>query len=125
MRDEVMARILIAEDDEALRNFLTRSLSRAGHEVTAVGDGLAALPLIAGQNFDLLLSDIVMPELDGLALAKRAAVLAPAMKVVFITGFAGVALNPRNGGMPAGSRILSKPFHLRAVVEAVDQLCAA
>lgn len=120
-----MARILIAEDDQALRNFLARSLTRAGHSVTAVGDGLEALPLLAGERFDLLLSDIVMPEMDGLALAKRAAVLAPGMRVVFITGFAGVALNPRNGDLPPGARVLSKPFHLRAVVEAVDQLCAA
>lgn len=120
-----MARILIAEDDEALRNFLTRSLQKAGHQVVAVGDGLEALPHLAGDSFDLLLSDIVMPEMDGLALAKRAAVLAPRMKVVFITGFAGVALNQRNGEMPQGAKVLSKPFHLREVVEAVHQLCAA
>lgn len=120
-----MGRILIAEDDEAMRNFLARSLERAGYEVVAVGSGVEALPHVASESFDLLLTDIVMPEMDGLALARRAAVLAPGMKVVFITGFAAVALNRKDRPPPEHARVLSKPFHLKDVVSAVRELCAA
>lgn len=120
-----MGRILIAEDDEAMRNFLARSLERAGHEVVAVGSGVEALPHVASEGFDVLLTDIVMPEMDGLALARRAAVLAPGMKVVFITGFAAVALNRKDSPPLDHARVLSKPFHLKDVVSAVKELCAA
>ncbi len=120
-----MGRILIAEDDDAMRNFLARSLERAGHEVVAVGSGTDALPHVASDAFDLLLTDIVMPGMDGLALAKRAAVLAPDMKVVFITGFAAVALNHGDEPIATDARVLSKPFHLKDVVAAIDELCAA
>jgi len=128
-----MARILIAEDDESMRNFLARSLERAGHEITSVETGKDALPHVASGGFDLLLSDIVMPEMDGLALAKRAAQLAPGMKVIFITGFAAVALNQKErqetqeseAGETPQAKLLSKPFHLKDVVEAVNELCAA
>jgi len=120
-----MARILIAEDDDSMRQFLARSLERAGHSVTAVDTGKAALPHVASGEFELLLSDIVMPEMDGLALAKQAARLAPEMKVIFITGFAAVALNRRDEMAAADAKVLSKPFHLKDVVEAVNELCAA
>ena len=64
-----MATILIAEDDRAVREFVSRALQRDGHDVTAVGDGVEALEALAENNFDMLLSDIVMPPLDGIALA--------------------------------------------------------
>jgi len=120
-----MARILIAEDDDSMRNFLARSLERAGHEITSVETGKEALPHVAAGGYDLLLSDIVMPEMDGLALAKQAAQLAPDMKVIFITGFAAVALNRRDEIENQNSKVLSKPFHLKDVVDAVNELCAA
>ena len=88
-----MARILLAEDDESMRTFLERALARVGHEVISVADGFAALPHIAGTRFDLLLTDIVMPGMDGLELARRASIEMPGIQVIFITGFAAVALN--------------------------------
>ncbi|HYM30641.1 MAG TPA: response regulator, partial [Candidatus Cybelea sp.] len=87
-----MARILIAEDDDSMRHFLARALERAGHEVVAVAHGADALPVIAEGHFDLLLADIVMPEMDGIELASRAAAADRDIRVIFITGFAGVAL---------------------------------
>jgi two-component system, cell cycle response regulator CpdR len=118
-----MPRILLAEDDESMRTFLVRAIERAGYEVVAVDRGTAALPYIAGGDFDLLLTDIVMPEMDGIELAQRAAALAPRMRVMFITGFAAVALN-RGSGAPAGAKVLSKPFHLRDLVNEIDRLFA-
>lgn len=116
-----MARILLAEDDESMRTYIARALERAGYAVTAVDRGTAALPLVATGGFDLLLTDIVMPEMDGIELAQRSVALAPSMRVMFITGFAAVALN-RADGAPANAKVLSKPFHLRDLVAEVDRL---
>ena len=120
-----MARILLAEDDDQMRFFLTRGLQRAGHVVDAVGDGAAAFELAKTTAFDLLLADVVMPGIDGVELAKRATRIAPDLKIVFITGFAAVALNRECG--PDGRRNpgLSKPFHLNRLVNEVRQMLAA
>jgi two-component system, cell cycle response regulator CpdR len=115
-----MFRILLAEDDQVMREYLTRALERAGYAVTAVDRGTAALPLIETEPFDLLLTDIVMPEMDGIELAQKASDIAPAMRVMFITGFAAVTL--KAGQAMPQARVLSKPFHLRDLVLEVDRL---
>jgi len=120
-----MARILIAEDDSSMRHFLAMALTRAGHEVEAREDGLAALKALEEDgNFDLLLADIVMPGMDGVELSQKAAVIRKDMKVMFITGFAGVALGQRNPAHET-ARVLSKPFHLKELVSRVEDLLAA
>src|SRR3546814_7155508 len=116
-----MARILLAEDDESMRTYIGRALERAGYAVTAVDRGTAALPLVATGGYDLLLTDIVMPEMDGIELAQRSVALAPEMRVMFITGFAAVALNSAEGA-PYNAKVLSTPFHLRDLVAEVDRL---
>jgi len=121
---EAMARILLAEDDESMRGFLARALSRAGHEVTAVADGLDAVPLLEQIDFDLLLADIVMPGMDGIDLAKRASREIPGLKVMLITGFAAVAVEAESMIRPR-AKVLSKPFHLRTLVNEIDKLLAA
>ena len=103
-----------------MRAYLARALERAGYEVVAVDRGTAALPLIQAESFDLLLTDIVMPEMDGIELAQKAAMIAPAMRVMFITGFAAVAL--KAGKAAPSAKVLSKPFHLRDLVAEVDRL---
>jgi two-component system cell cycle response regulator CpdR len=115
-----MIRILLAEDDESMRVYLARALERVGYDVTAVDRGTAALPLLETEGFDLLLTDIVMPEMDGIELAQKAAAIAPDMRVMFITGFAAVAL--KAGKAAPSAKILSKPFHLRDLVAEVDRL---
>ena len=115
-----MIRILLAEDDGSMREYLARALERQGYAVTAVDRGTAALPLIEQQSFDLLLTDIVMPEMDGIELAQRAAAIQPAMRVMFITGFAAVAL--KTGQTQPQAKVLSKPFHLRDLVLEVDRM---
>jgi two-component system cell cycle response regulator CpdR len=119
-----MARILLAEDDDSLRQFLTANLKRAGHEVEAHEDGESAWEDLQRASYDLLLTDIVMPGLDGIELARRAAELDPAMKIVFITGFAAVALS-QSSLAPAQAKVLSKPFHLRDLVTEVERVIAA
>jgi len=119
-----MARILLAEDDESLRRFLAAALVKAGHEVTDFGDGEQAHACLTRASFDLLLTDIVMPGLDGIELAKRAAELDSRLKIMFITGFAAVALHPSSNA-PKHARVLSKPFHLREIVQEIDRMVAA
>ena len=116
-----MAQILLAEDDDSMRELLARALRRAGHEVVAVGDGLDALSRLGDDQYDLLLADVVMPGLDGIELARRAAKEQPGIRVMFITGFAAVALKARDQG-PTGARVLSKPFHLKDLVRQIDAM---
>ena len=115
-----MLRILLAEDDESMRVYLARALERVGYAVVAVDNGMAAIPLLESEPFDLLLTDIVMPEMDGIELAQKATALAPDMRVMFITGFAAVAL--KAGKAAPSAKVLSKPFHLRDLVAEVDRL---
>jgi len=118
--DDPMIRILLAEDDEAMRTYLSRALQNAGYEVVAVDRGTDALVLLEREEFDLLLLDIVMPEMDGIELAQRCNEVSPATKVMFITGFAAVTLRASREAPQA--RVLSKPFHLRDLVLEVQRV---
>lgn len=103
-----MARILLAEDDPSMRGFLARALTKAGHQVVAVPDGDEAMTSLADNDYDLVLADIVMP----------------GVKVMLITGFAALELKTKSLLDPS-ARVLSKPFHLRAIVDEIDKLLAA
>jgi two-component system cell cycle response regulator CpdR len=121
---ESPVKILLAEDDNDMRRFLVKALQNAGYNVISFDNGLAAYNRLREEPFELLLTDIVMPEMDGIELARRATELDPDIKVMFITGFAAVALNPDNQA-PRQAKILSKPFHLRDLVNEVTRLLAA
>ncbi len=116
-----MQRILLAEDDDDMRGFLERELKKAGYDVVAFGNGLEAYERLCEEPFTLLLTDIVMPEMDGIELARRAAEFDPDIKIMFITGFAAVALNP-DSKAPKEAKVLSKPFHLRDLVAQVERM---
>jgi len=118
-----MPRILLAEDDDSLRGFLTRALERAGFEVHACPDGDTAAEAL-DQSWDLLLTDIVMPGMDGIEVARLAAARQPGLRIMFITGFAAVALSAGERA-PAGAKVLSKPIHLREIVSEVERMMAA
>ena len=115
-----MIRILLAEDDTVMREYLSRALERSGYAVSAVDRGTAAIPLLESEHFDLLLTDIVMPEMDGIELAQRAGEMVPDLRVMFITGFAAVTL--KAGKSVPQARVLSKPFHLRDLVLEVNRM---
>jgi two-component system cell cycle response regulator CpdR len=118
-----MADILLAEDDDAMRQFLSTALTRDGHRVISHRDGQQALAAL-DRRYDLLIADIVMPGLDGIELARRARESDPRLRVMFITGFAAVALEDGKPVVP-GATVLSKPFHLRDLVSQVKQLLTA
>jgi len=115
-----MIRILLAEDDDAMRTYLARALDHAGYTVDAVDRGTAALPLLQTVDYDLLLSDIVMPEMDGIELAQRCAEVSPRTRVMFITGFAAVELRASREAPRA--KMLSKPFHLKDLVAEIERM---
>jgi two-component system cell cycle response regulator CpdR len=115
-----MAKILMAEDDPSVSAFVARALARRGHEVTPVPDGVMALAALAGDSFDLLLTDIVMPGLDGVALALKASTDHPRMKVLLMSGFASERqrMHMRDALV---HRVIAKPFSLREICAAVTQ----
>lgn len=116
-------RILLAEDDDSMRHFLERALQKAGYEVASFANGKDAHERLLEDPFTLLLTDIVMPVMDGIELARRASEIDPELKIMFITGFAAVTLNTDNQA-PKDARVLSKPFHLKDLVDQIDELLA-
>ena len=119
-----MMKILLAEDDDDMRRFLEKALNAAGYGVVAFDNGASAYDRLREEPFHLLLTDIVMPEMDGIELARRATEIDPDLKVMFITGFAAVALKP-DSNAPKDAKVLSKPFHLRDLVVEVEKMLAA
>jgi two-component system cell cycle response regulator CpdR len=122
-------RILLAEDDDSMRGFIERALIKAGYEVTSFANGREAHDRLKDERlkqepFTLLLTDIVMPQMDGIELARRAADLDPDLKIMFITGFAAVTLNTTAKAVK-DAQVLSKPFHLKDLVREIDRLLAA
>lgn len=113
-----MASILLAEDDDTLRLYLAAALERAGHEVVAARDGEEADDFLIRQSFDLLLTDVVMPGMDGVALARSAQRRQQGIRVMFITGFSGVAVHTRQSGFVEAA-VMSKPFHLKDLIDQV------
>jgi two-component system, cell cycle response regulator CpdR len=120
----INSKILLAEDDHDMRRFLSKALQAAGFNVASFDNGKSAYQRLREEPFELLLTDIAMPEMDGIELARKATELDPDIKVMFITGFAAVALNPDNNA-PRQAKVLSKPFHLKELVNEVQRLLAA
>jgi len=120
----LMKRILLAEDDNDMRRFLVKALEKAGYHVTHFDNGASAYDRLREEPFSLLLTDIVMPEMDGIELARRASEIDPDLKIMFITGFAAVALNS-DSKAPKDAKVLSKPFHLRDLVNEIEKMLVA
>src|SRR5438046_10369283 len=83
-----MAKIILAEDDSDMRRFLVKALQNAGYDVISFDNGLSAYQRLREEPFELLLTDIVMPEMDGIELARRASELDPDLKIMFRTSLA-------------------------------------
>src|ERR1700742_4164672 len=121
---KTLPKILLAEDDNDMRRFLVKALENAGYEVTDYDNGMSAYRRLREEPFELLLTDIVMPEMDGIELARRASELDPDIKIMFITGFAAVALNPDTAA-PKAAKVLSKPVHRRDLVKEGQKMLPA
>jgi two-component system cell cycle response regulator CpdR len=121
-----MARILIAEDEDGIRTLIARALRQDGHDVTTATDGAQALDMLAREQgaFELLLTDIRMPVMDGIALAYAAARQHPAMTILVMTGYADQ--RERAHDLEALIHdVIAKPFSLGAMRAAVNDALQA
>ena len=118
-----MAKILVAEDEPSVAEFVQRALKHKGHEVRSVPDGFAAVAALAAEPFDLLLTDIVMPGMDGITLALKAGQDHPDMRILLMTGFAAERQRAHNLEALV-NRVISKPFTLEEIIAAVDEVLA-
>ena len=124
MTQPLSKRILLAEDDGSMRSFLDLMLQRAGYDVIACEDGAVALKFLEefgeAQHCDLLLTDVVMPNMDGIELTQKALALYPHLKVLYITGFAAVESTPSVSKSDENlSQIIPKPFHINELLEKI------
>lgn len=120
-----MARILIAEDDDAVRALVMRALGNDAHELTAAENGADALDMLkdGGEKFDLLLTDVKMPIMDGIALSLAAAKTQPDMPILLMTGYADQ--RERAHGLDALVHdVINKPFTLDQIRGAVKEALA-
>ncbi|HHY51254.1 MAG TPA: response regulator [Alphaproteobacteria bacterium] len=116
-----MSRILLAEDDDNVREFVSRALTHAGHEVVEASDGGIASEIVVAENgrFDLLLSDIKMPVMDGIALALSVAAAHPQLTILLMTGFADQR-ERAHGLDQLIYDVIPKPFTLQALMSKVN-----
>lgn len=125
MTDSVDVRhVLVADDEASVRDFVERALNYAGFAVTTVEDGQQALEKLQERSYDLLLTDIVMPELDGIALALKASKDYPEMKILMMSGYANQRQRAHNLDVLA-HEVLSKPFSLEEITRKVSKTLAA
>lgn len=116
-----MPHILLAEDDAAVRSFVANALMHRGHDVEAVEDGLQALEALDGsRDFDLLITDIVMPGLDGIGLALRVARDRPDLPILLMTGYSAERQRAHNLDELI-ARVVVKPFTLKEICEAAEE----
>ncbi|ODN68607.1 response regulator [Methylobrevis pamukkalensis] len=120
-----MARILLTEDDDAVRAFVRRALEIDGHDVTPAEDGGVALEVLQrGERFDLLLSDIMMPVMDGIGLALNVARDFPDLPILLMTGFADQRERAQNLEAIVFD-VVPKPFTLAEIRKAVREALTA
>jgi len=118
-----MARILIAEDEPDVRTYCARAVEAFGHQAVAVTDGAEALERLYADRFDLLLTDIVMPQMDGIALALKASKEWPRMPILMMTGYAAQKQRAHNLDSLIHD-VLTKPFSLDELKAAVEAALA-
>ena len=112
--------ILVTDDEDSVRDFVERALNYAGYAVITATNGAEALERLQEQKFDLLLTDIVMPELDGIALALKAAKDYPDMKILMMSGYANQRQRAHNLDVLA-REVISKPFSLEEITRKIQK----
>jgi two-component system cell cycle sensor histidine kinase/response regulator CckA len=123
-RDGTRLRILVVDDEEAVRKFVVRVLSDAGYETMAAADGREAIATAQTfQPFDLLLTDLMMPEMAGDELARRLRQEEPGLKVLYLTGYSDKLFKERVT-LWADEAFLDKPCSMRGLLEAVALLAS-
>ncbi len=118
------ARVLLVDDDAMVRFTTADMLSYLGHIVTEAGDATDALRLLSEQAFDILVTDISLPDLSGDELAMRALALQPGLRVIFATGYDALPEDSDHQAL-AGTMLLRKPYNQERIEEAMKSAMAA
>ncbi len=114
--------ILLVEDEDAVRLFSARALRDKGYEVLEAENGDVALTLIGeGKKFDLLITDVVMPRMDGPTLCQKVREIFPTVKTIFISGYTEDTFR-NNLGNNADIHFLQKPFTLKDLAQKVKDV---
>jgi two-component system response regulator MprA len=120
LRDGPRSRILLADDEPAVREIVARSLREGGYEVTATEDGWSAWREAQNQPFDLVITDHMMPHMSGTELIRRVRAAFPRLPIIMITGYFIEPDTP--AGMPADITILYKPFTGETLLAEVERI---
>ena len=123
-KDDDTKWVLVADDEPSVRQFVERALNYAGYAVTAVPDGNAALEALAKRSYDLLLTDIVMPDLDGIALSLKVSKDYPKTRILMMSGYANQRQRAHNLDFLA-HEVISKPFTLEEITRRISNALAA
>jgi len=115
-----VARILVVEDEESVRDFVNRVLTMHGHSVLIAKDGAEAVELMGSHHFDLLLSDIAMPMMDGISLALKVRATRPHVPILLMTGFADERQRAHNLTLLIEG-LITKPFNMDQLLKVVNK----
>lgn len=115
-----MAQVLLAEDEDTVREFVSRVLVMHGHSVLEARDGAEAVEQMNQHHFDLLLTDIVMPIMDGISLALKVRATRPNVPIILMTGYANESQRAHNLSVLI-EELLTKPFNKDELVAAVNK----
>jgi DNA-binding response OmpR family regulator len=116
-----MAQVLVVDDDDTVASVVVSYLERAGHSAPRVGDGIAALEAVKAQAPDLMVLDLMLPELDGLEVCRQVRASWPHLPVIMLTALAEP--DDRIVGLEVGADdYVTKPFSPRELVLRVDSV---
>jgi PAS domain S-box-containing protein len=113
--------VLVVEDDTALREFAYEQLTSLGYRVLSAGHGEEALTIAQAESIDLLLTDVVMPGMNGRQLAERIALLQPPVQVLYVSGYTENAIT-HDGVLDPGIAFLGKPYKAADLARRVREL---
>ncbi len=113
-------RILIVDDEEILREAIGMIVESEGYQATCAQNGSEALEIVRRQPFDLVITDMKMPGLDGMEVLREVKLLAPNIKVIIITGFA--AEDPSTAIRAGADDFIYKVFNRTQLLAAIDRL---
>jgi len=117
-------RILVVDDESYVRDLLMRVLTRRGHAVDVAADGESALELMTEHQYDLVLTDVVMPGIDGFDLLRRVKATYPGVTVIVLTGYARKQ-SISDFLLYGADEYLSKPFQVQALLDSVERVVGA
>jgi DNA-binding response OmpR family regulator len=117
-----MVKVLIAEHNQTTCSYLAAALKKAGNTVEVADNCLDAWRAASKDTYDVLMVDVVMPGIDGFVLAQKVLQENPLLQVIFITGFAGVAMDTHATPPYAPAPVTMRPFHLKEVASRVRYL---